>query len=342
MANTNMSELNSKAGVGARANNMQAVSEFSGFADMTDAGRNYAEYRHCEADNNMYKTYIYFGLNETDGSCTDNIIWYQAGVDFQITDKEGKMEVNTDDIDETGHAYQRQAVSNITHERSFTIRPNLNSTLVQKLLEIEVRDGIEGREGELILEYAQSGAHWKIVLEAPTFTLTQYAFDCTFPNWGDVMFNNSTASDAELELNANIQWGMVYEMEGTIPTDFGIPAGVQEITIVRGSKEYSSGQLTITGMSINDPDGFLGENPTVVVQLIDPATKLILETKQADSTGTVIFNETEEEDFTLGLDIKYGWLFGGFYRFEADVEHYVPEVTPARTLKKAVKKTEEK
>lgn len=208
----------------------------------------YLPWQTCEgSDAKTTKKIIKIGLDQDATQCPCQVFWFVDGKDFTEGDtRDGSMEFDTDDVDDTSTTLKRQSIGQLGWTRTLNVVPKLNSKLVQFMAEIQIRDAVEGYEGALLQMYAQKGWHIEIQTLAldGSWSRTEVCMNVKCSNWIDVNWADDSVDDAKAELNFIIERMPKYILKGR-PKNNGIPTSMKDV-------EFDLSNIKITSTKEND------------------------------------------------------------------------------------------
>lgn len=278
----------------------------------------YLDLQKCGISRNDVKVTMEFGIWKTGDTCPDEILWYQDGLDFTVSAREGELKVNREEL-ENSNAYSQTSSGKIEHTRKMTLKPSYNSRLYQKFMDIQIRDSQEGYEGKLIQAYSDGGFHMRMKIEAVdgTYSFTELSLNIKLETFIDTFFADLSDPEAEAELEMAIEWSPIYLLEGTLPEAFAIPSKYVSPSIEFGQINNTISDLKVLGIELNDPD-LLAFNTKVRVEAYGENTLIGTDIVESGEFATILGDFETDKIY----QIKFGYFISEeFYYITNDTEY---------------------
>lgn len=245
--------------------------------------------KNCKSVGGKIKQTLYIGVWRN-AMCPSIIDWYKEGVDFVISSKEGTIEVSREDLDNTSNYAQTES-GKVSMSRNLTIKPTLDSKLVQRLNLITIEN--EGSNGEVFKSYSDGGFHFQLVLENEKTGAewTQLGLNAKCANFMDVFYSDFK-SDTEFSMDFTIENDYIHYMDGLMGDNYALPQELEQIQINYTNITNTSTDLTISGIELVDPE----------LATFDDSIQVVV--KDEETSETLGTQSTTSGDITLPIDFS--------------------------------------
>ena len=234
--------------------------------DNTIVQDSYLDMQNCGVSRNDVDVKLEFGLWKTGLTCPDEIIWYEQGADFVLSEREGEIKVNREDSDGSTSGYKRTTSGLVEHTRSLTLKPTWGSRLYQAFANIQIRDSQEGYEGRLFQIYSDGGFHMRITISAldGSYSFQEVALNVKCETFIDTFFTDIASGEAEVELSLMVEFSPIYVLKGELKAAT-MKSGIEYMTFLADwyteNSQNGIGFFQIGG-------GIAGDFPICVVPML--------------------------------------------------------------------------
>ena len=276
----------------------------------------------CGISTQNLEVVLEYGLWKSgESGCPDHIEWFQEGGDFVVISREGTLEVSREDIEDSSTAYKQTTSGQVEWTREMTIKPTFGSRLYQKFMDIQIRDGQGGYNGQLYRIYSDGGAHFRITINSldGSFSLRQVSLNVKLSSFLDTFFLDLNDNEVEATLSHMVEYSPIYEIIGELPNTFAVPTGTTAPEITLGTITNTLTSLDITTVDLIDPD-FFAYDENVKIKLYDE-NDILIDEVDVLSGSPATFSGT----FTTGqnLKIQAGYSLSANYQYFIKVEEYL-------------------
>lgn len=271
----------------------------------------YLDLQNCGLSTSNVDVKLELGVWRTGEQCPDIIDWFVEGIDMIVVDRDAELKVNREDQENSSTSFKTTTSGEVEWTRSLTIKPSFGSRLYQKFMDIQARDSLGGYNGELYRIYSDGGFHFRTTYTDRNgdFVAQQVALNVKLETFLDTFFLDLNNTDTEAELSFMIEFPPIYTFEGSLPTTFGVPTAIGDISIEPGTIEIldidgTSSEIVVSGATLVDADGYVG-NDNVYISAFD-ATGASLGSGIAISGSTVTIGSTSIAEGDV-ITIKYSY-----------------------------------
>lgn len=210
------------------------------------------------------------------GTCPSDIIWFdeENGGFTLITLPRGTIDYGREDVVNNSTIKQTTA-GQLTITKTFGIKGDHNSGLIQMLRNIEMADGINGHDGKLLQAYSNGGYHFELGVEYldSGMKVSQLCLNCKIAT-SESGFAGFVADD-EISFELLIEFSPHYIVEGDYKAGLGLNDNgldcVEATTVVEDA--LVPGQITISpSLTITDTNQILGPTPSYNWYAINTST----------------------------------------------------------------------
>lgn len=280
--------------------------------EMTVDNESYFDLQHCEGIDEIREQKIEIGAYLEGVRCPDVIIWYQSPTDFEenLSDRSSTMDGATNDVENTARFLQFSTVTNLTYNRTVSIKVKQGSALFEKFREITMRDKIEGYDGQLIKQYMNHGFHMRLTTLSADgeSSVQQIALNLLLTNWVDVDFLNPNIEDASQELNFQINYWPDYVVtgdvtDGSLPEKYNVNFNLEKMKI-----ETTASEMYISGVEFTDAFGITEDNVYRVYVQDEKGTTIASseESVKAGETAKLKGEFVDGETYYVKFGVVYG------------------------------------
>lgn len=279
--------------------------------------QDYKDFQVCGSQSSSLDLEYYIGVSRNPFQCPAVIDWYKSGKDFEITEiGESTLSGETSDVEIAGSSYSNVKVDKITHELSLSIKPNLNSKLWQRLMEIQATDSVGNYNGKYILSYLNGGFHLLIKIKPtdaqPDFNVNKVYTNLISTQLPDDLLQNWSDNELSAELSFQNTHQPHYDLLG-LPDGFGISSDIQNAPEVMENLSLikQGSTTTISGtVGIKDVDGLAYNNKARVI-VMDESFNPMVETvvDNAVKSSPTAVNWEVQDVFETGKKYyaSFGW-----------------------------------
>lgn len=279
--------------------------------------QDYKDFQVCGSQTSSLNLEYYIGVSRNPFQCPAVIDWYKAGKDFEITEiGENNLSGETSDLEIAGSSYSNVKVDKITHELSVSIKPNLNSKLWQRLMEIQATDSVGNYNGKYILSYLNGGFHLLVKIK-PTdgqqdFNVNKVYTNLVTTQIPDDLLQNWSDNELSAELSFQNTHQPHYDLLG-LPDGFGISSDIKNAPeVMENLSVIKTGTTSsIAGtVGIKDVDGLAYNTKARVVVMDDnfnPITETVVDNAVKGSPTGVSWNVDGTFETGKKYYASYGW-----------------------------------
>lgn len=251
------------------------------------------------------------GTNPTD------IVWFDeaTGGFTVITKPVGTIDYGREDVTTSGNFKQTQA-GQITMTKTFGIKADKNSKLIQMLMNVEMSDGMNGYDGALLKAYANGGYHCEMGTEWSDTGLrvTQLNLNCKI-GAQDSAFSDY-ASDGEISFELLVEYSPYYILDGDYKAGLGLQDNglscVESTTVTESGT--TPGEITINPvLTITDTNSILGTTPEYTWYAFNTAKSV-----KCIASGHVVAPGTVTDAFIIADGGSAGDVFKINYFYNKD------------------------
>lgn len=279
--------------------------------------QDYKDFQVCGSQSSSLDLEYYVGVSRNPFQCPAVIDWYKAGKDFEITEiGESTLSGETSDVEIAGSSYSNVKVDKITHELSLSIKPNLNSKLWQRLMEIQATDSVGNYNGKYILSYLNGGFHLLIKIKPtdaqPDFNVNKVYTNLISTQLPDDLLQNWSDNELSAELSFQNIHQPHYDLLG-LPDGFGISSDIQNAPeVMENLSLIKAGTTTsISGtVGIKDVDGLAYNNKARVIVMdesFNPMVETIVDNAVKSSPTAVNWSVSDVFERGKKYYASFGW-----------------------------------
>lgn len=279
--------------------------------------QDYKDFQVCGSQSSSLDFEYYIGVSRNPFQCPAVIDWYKAGKDFEITEiGESTLSGETSDVEIAGSSYSNVKIAKITHELSLSIKPNLNSKLWQRLMEIQATDSVGNYNGKYILSYLNGGFHLLIKIKPtdaqPDFNVNKVYTNLISTQLPDDLLQNWSDNELSAELSFQNTHQPHYDLLG-LPNGFGISSDIQNAPeVMENLSLIKAGTTTsISGtVGIKDVDGLAYNNKARVIVMdesFNPMVETIVDNAVKSSPTAVNWSVSDVFETGKKYYASFGW-----------------------------------